>query len=326
LEKEAKTFYPFVLQNGFLRVSVCRDGGRLTAVEVADRLGRFHHVLLGGDDAGLYAKAPSFAALLGRYANRIRGGTFELDGQRFSLACNDGPNILHGGPGGFHRVVWDVVARSDIELALQFVSPDGDQGFPGEVTARAVYRLDGAALHLELTATTTRATVINFSTHPYFNLGGPACSDIGGHALSVFADAYLPTDAEQIPIGVAQPVDGSAFDYRNPVLLADRLAARLDHCFVLSGASSPRRLAARLVHAESGRGLDVYTTEPGLQVYTAYKFDGSLVGRGGAYRRWAGLALEPQHFPDAPNQPNFPSTVLRPGERFCAVNVFSFTG
>jgi aldose 1-epimerase len=314
----------FVLHNAALRVRINRFGGRLTAIEAADRHGQTDHVLLGFDDASVYQTVPSFGALLGRYANRIAGARFDLDGRQFVLLQNDGASTLHGGPGGFHHLTWDVVSHSPTELVLQHISPDGDQGFPGEVSARARYRLDRSTLWLTLTATTTQPTVLNLSTHPYFNLAGPHADDVADQELSVFADAFLPTDSQQIPTGEIRNVAGSAFDFRKPTLLRERLPGAIDHCFVLGAPSAQPRLAARLAHPPTGRMLELHTTQPGLQIYAANKFNGSLPGRGGAYQRWAGLALEPQHFPDAPNRPNFPATALRPGETFRSINGFVF--
>jgi aldose 1-epimerase len=313
-----------ILQNPHLRVSVDPFGGRLTSIEVNDRSGHATHVLLGFDDPSVYRMVPSFGALLGRYANRIAGGRFSLDGQEFALARNDGAHTLHGGHGGFHSVIWDVLAQSQTELVLQHISPDGDQGFPGQVTARATYRLDQCTLWLEWSATTTRPTVLNLSTHPYFNLAGPDSPDIGAHELTVFADAWLPTDAAQIPTGDIRDVAGSAFDFRAPTHLSPRLADMIDHGFVLRPPDGQLRLAARLSHPPTGRAMEVHTTQPSLQVYTANKFNATLPGRGGPYQRWAGIALEPQHFPNAPNEPAFPSTLLRPGETVRATTAFTF--
>ena len=316
------------LTNDRLRVGIDSYGGRLVSIQMPE------HVLLGFDDPASYRHAASFGGLLGRYANRIAGGQFSLDGQAYQLARNEGANTLHGGPLGFSRVEWQLAEQTAERLVLTHLSPDGDQGFPGEVRARAVYHLDGPGLWLELSATTTRPTVLNLSIHPYFNLGGAAALDIADHELTVAAEAYLPTDKTQIPTGESRAVAGTAFDFRSPVLLRERLreadpqllqAGGLDHCFVLGGATAAPRPVARLRHRPSGRRLDLHTTAPGLQVYTSNKLDGTLAGRGGAYRQSAGLAMEPQGFPDAPNHPQFPTSVLRPGETFRAVSGFVFS-
>lgn len=326
----------FTLESDVLRVGVTDLGGRLVSIEAPDRAGRRDHVLLGFDDAATFASASGgFGGLLGRYANRIAGGRFSLDGQVFSLARNEGTTTLHGGPAGFHHLVWTVASAAPDRLVLTHRSPDGDQGFPGEVLATATYALDGDTLSLTLEATTTRPTIVNLSTHPYFNLAGPETADMLDHTLEIPAELFLPIDEYSIPTGEIRPVGGTPFDFRAPARLGARVArpdeqilvARgIDHCFVLAMARSaePHR-AARLHDPESGRTLELFTTEPGLQVYTGNKLDGSLVGRGTVYRQSAGVALEPQGFPDAPNHAHFPGQVLRPGEHYRAVSRFRFT-
>ena len=322
------------LASGSLKVGLTNYGARMLSIEAPDRHGTIDHVLLGFDHADMILRAGSFGAVLGRYANRIAKGRFTLDGEAYQLSVNDGDNTLHGGKKAFAKKFWTVASRNAMSATFTLESPDGDQGFPGAVAARATYTLQGDALHLALEATTTKPTPINLSAHPYFNLAGAAALDVADHDLQVFGSHFLPTDKQQIPLGEIRPVEGTVFDFRAPVRLGSRvrhheaqlLVARgFDHCLVLDGQAGTLRRAARLVHAGSGRVLELETDALGLQVYTGNSLDGSLVGHGGTYRQTAGLALEAQAFPDAPNQPAFPSTILRPGETFRATIVYRFS-
>lgn len=334
-EGAAATLY--TLESRALRVRVTDFGGRLVAIEAPDRHGSFAHVLLGFDDVATYATAGgSFGALLGRCANRIAGGAFDLDGVRHELSRNDGASTLHGGADGFGTRFWTVTGASDgpsPRLSLRLVSVDGDQGFPGELTAEATYRLDEDRLWLDLRATTTRPTIVNLSVHPYFNLAGTGRGDVLGHEIMVAADAFLPTDAAQIPTGEIRPVEGTVFDFRAPAALGSRIRRRdaqllagtgYDHCFVLRPAQGIA-LAARIREPLSGRMLDVHADQPGLQVYSGNKLNGSLAGHGDViYRQSDGLALEPQNLPDAPHHPEFPSAVLRPGQVYARTICYRF--
>jgi aldose 1-epimerase len=311
----------FTLENDHLRVRITDFGGRMVSIEAPDRDGRRDHVLLGFDTVAAYSDyGGSFGCLLGRYANRIAGARFVLDGQSYPLSKNNGDATLHGGAVGFNRVFWRVASAEGGTLVLTHVSPDGDQGFPGKVTVQATYRLDADSLSLAFEARTTKPTVINLSAHPYFNLGGTACGDVLGHEVAIAADAFLPTDGAQIPTGEIRSVAGTPFDFRTPALLGARIrqpdpqlfhGLGYDHCFVL-GSDGP---AIRVRDPASGRVLEIHTDQPGIQVYTGNKLTGTFAGHGGVvYRQSAGLALEPQEFPDAPHHPNFPSTTLRKGE------------
>jgi aldose 1-epimerase len=312
----------YTLHNDHLRVGITDYGGRMVSIEAPDRIGHHDHVLLGFDTVAGYLSAGSFGTLLGRYANRIAGASITLDGQTYALSRNEGNNTLHGGAVAFSKLVWNVATAEATTLVLTHVSPDGDQGFPGELTVQATYHLDGDTLSLTFEARTTRPTVVNLSAHPYFNLGGPTCDDVLGHELTVAADAFLPTDAAQLPTGALQSVAGTPFDFRQPTRLGahirqpDRqifLGLGYDHCFVLRGDGP----AVRVHDPASGRVLEIDTDHPGVQVYTGNKLSGAFAGHGGViYRQSAGLALEPQAFPDAPHHPDFPSTVLRPGETY----------
>ncbi len=316
----------FILRSDKLVVGITDYGARMVSIEAPDRAGTFGHVLLGFDDVAAYeAAGGSFGAVLGRCANRIGGGRFTLDGRAYQLTVNDNGNTLHGGPQGFARALWQVeqaLAEALPELTLRLVSPDGDQGFPGALTARARYRLDGDTLRLELTASADAPTILNLSAHPYFNLGGTDVPDVLGHEVTINARRFLPTDAKQIPLGEAAPVAGTAFDFRSPKPFGARIREAdpqlligrgYDHCFVLEAGATDS--AARVYEPVTGRMVEVMTTQPGLQLYSGNSLDGSVVGRGGrTFRQSAGFALEAQNFPDAINHDGFPSPILRPGE------------
>ena len=329
----------YTLENRHLRVRITDYGGRMVSIEAPDRSGRQEDVLLGFDDVGAYVKAGgAFGALLGRNANRIAGGSFTLDGRTYHLPTNDGTSTLHGGPVGFDKVFWNMasaMAEPTPRLVLTYVSPDGDQGFPGELSIQATYRLDGDSLWLEFEAHSTKPTLVSLSAHPYFNLAGAANGDALNHVVTIMSDAFLPTDDKQIPTGEIRPVVGTPFDFLEPTPLGARIrqsdpqliyGAGYDQCFVLgSRQTSAPRLAARALDLASGRILEIHTTQPGLQLYTGNKLNGSVAGRGGViYRQSAGFAFEPQGFPDAPHHPAFPSTILRPTEKYIAIIRYRF--
>ena len=332
----ARTAQLFTLRNDWLTAWVTDYGGAMVALQAPDRTGKRGHILLGFDDVAGYAtKRGSFGALLGRYANRIAGGKFTLDDQDYTLAKNSANATLHGGRVGFGKCFWSAVAFEPQELALRLISPDGDQGFPGEVTVTATYRLSGRALHLAFDATTTKPTPVTLSAHPYFNLDGLGAMDCLAHHVEIFAANFLPTDEQQIPTGDIQPVAGTPFDFRTPQAIAVRIrddhpqlryGHGYDHYFILpEGDGGGTRLAARVQAGESGRVLEILTTQPGLQFYSGNNLDGSESGRGSLYRQSAGFAFEPHGFPDAPNQPNFPSTILRPGQHYHEEIVYRFS-
>jgi aldose 1-epimerase len=317
------------LENAQLSVSITTFGGRIVSLKVPDRSGHRDEVLLGFNDAGAYAGAGgAFGALLGRNANRIADGRLTIDGREYQLLRNDRNSTLHGGPRGFDVVMWKIHAISTAPmptLVLSYLSPDGDQGFPGELSVKATYSLEGDCLWLRFEAETTKTTVASLSAHPYFNLAGPEADDVLDHRLTIPAEHYLPTNARQIPTGEKLPVEDTPFDFRSSTSLGARIRQNhpqliygrgYDHYFILGDGGSGIGLAARVAESVSGRVLEVLTTQPGLQLYTGNKLDGSVVGRGGAYRQSCGFALEPQGFPDAPHHPAFPSTLLRPGELY----------
>ncbi len=330
----------FSLQSDVLRVAITDYGARMVSIEAPDRHGHLGHVLLGFDDVAAYdAAGGSFGAVLGRCANRIAGGRFMLDGKAHQLAVNDGGNTLHGGPRGFARAMWQVeraVGGETPELALALVSPDGDQGFPGTLTARALYRLSANTLTLELSAVTDQPTIVNLSAHPYFNLGDVAAHDVLSHEIKIAASKFLPTDAGQIPTGAMAPVAATVFDFGVCTPLGARIRAAdpqlligrgYDHCFVLDEpGNAALRFAASAYDPRSGRLLEVTTDEPGLQLYSGNSLNGTTVGRDGiVFRQSAGLAFEAQNFPDAVNHPSFPSPVLRPGECYRRRIAYRFT-
>ncbi|WP_406015007.1 galactose mutarotase [Streptomyces sp. NBC_00984] len=305
----------WTLERNGTRVRVLTYGGIVQSVEVPDRDGVRAGVALGLPDLAGYEtfSGPYFGALVGRYANRIGGARFELDGHTHRLTRNEGRNQVHGGARGFDKRVWRAREVADgVELSL--VSEDGEEGFPGRLAVSAAYTLDeGGALRIAYRATTDAPTVLNLTNHTYWNLAGDDSGSALGQVLRIAAGRITPADAESLPTGEFLPVDGTRFDFREP----GPVGAGYDHNFVLDGAGSGP--AAELYDAASGRVLTVTTTEPGLQLYTADHFDGRPFGP------CAGIALETQHFPDSPNRPAFPSTVLRPGEEFVSTTVYGFT-
>jgi aldose 1-epimerase len=318
------------LRNRHMRAAVTDYGGRLVSLETPDRDGRWGHVVLGFDSAQEYERCAeaSFGGLLGRTANRIGGGRFTLEGATYELSRNEGANTLHGGNAGFDKIFWQVAEAGEDCLALHLTSPDGDQGYPGELSLTATYRLVDEVLWLDFTAVTTRPTPVSLSAHPYFNLDmtGTGERDVLDHQIEIAAELFLPTDAQQIPTGEIRHVHGTPFDFRNPTAAGERIrqpdpqlliGRGYDHYFVLpDNAAGTRQLAARVFAAKTGRVLEIITTQPGLQFYTGNNLNGSIAGRGGIYRQSAGLAFEPQGFPDAVNHPAFPATILGPNETY----------
>jgi aldose 1-epimerase len=310
-------------------------GGIITSLRVPDRSGAIGDVVLGFDSLDGYLKGhPYFGAVVGRYGNRIGGGMFTLDGGTFKLVTNNGPNHLHGGTVGFDKVVWSgEPAASGAGVVFTHTSPDGDEGYPGTLKARVSYTLtDRNELVVEYHATTDKPTHVNLTQHSYFNLAGSG--DVLGHELTIHADRYTPVDSTLIPTGELAPVAGTPFDFRKPAAVGVRInesheqlkhGGGYDHNFVLNGKAGVLRPAARLTEAKSGRMLEVATTEPGVQFYSGNFLDGTLKGKGGqVYHKRAGLCLETQHYPDSPNKPKFPSTVLRPGQEYRSRTVFTF--
>ena len=321
-----------------MRVCVLSLGCIIARLEVPDRHGKPANVVLGSDSvAGYLHRSPHFGAIAGRYANRIARGHFAIDGIEYKLETNAPPNALHGGRHGFDKVVWQADSPDPQTLVLHYLSPDGDAGFPGSLAVEVTYRLAAANdLRIDYTATTDKPTIVNLTNHSYFNLAGEGSGDVLDHVVSIEADHFTPTDATQIPTGELRSVTDTPFDFTRPTPIGERIRAAdeqlllahgYDHNWVLrppiGGALRP---AARAFDPRSGRVLDVLTDAPGLQFYTANGLDGALVGPAGrAYRQSDGFCFETQQFPDAPNQPGFPSAVLRPGERFHSTTIFRFS-
>ncbi len=327
-----------LLQRPGLRVAILTYGGILSSIEVPDQAGCVSNVVLGLPTLADYVqRSPYFGAIVGRYANRIARGRFSLDGAECHLVCNDGPNALHGGRRGFDKRVWDIVDAGPARLKLAYTSADGEEGYPGALRVHVTYELDDdRTLRITYSADTSAPTVLNLSNHTYWNLSGEGSGTALDHELQIEADSFTPVNPVQIPTGELRPVDGTPFDFRSPTRIAARIRADdpqllagrgYDHNWVLRGGVAPvPRPAARVHDPASGRTLDLFTDQPGLQFYSGNVLDGSIVGPGGqAYRQGDALVLETQHFPDSPNQPAFPSTVLRPGEQFGSKTLLRFS-
>ncbi len=331
----------YTLRNGQgMEARIMDYGGTIVSLTAPDRAGHYANVVLGYDSLAGYLKEnnPYFGAMIGRYGNRIAGGRFELDGVTYKLATNNGPNALHGGKVGFDKVVWKVtkaaVHARRAQLELTYSSRDGDEGYPGNLAVTALYTLSpDNTLRLDYTATTDKATPVNLTQHSYFNLRGHG--DILEHDLEIPASRFTPVDATLIPLGELRPVAGTPFDFRQPTAIGARIGAHdeqlangkgYDHNWVLDKPRGTLGLVARLHDPETGRVLEIASTEPGVQFYSGNFLDGSNIGFGGvAYARHDGLALEPQHFPDSPNHPGFPSVILKPGETYRNAIVYKFS-
>ncbi len=335
----------YTLHNGKAEVSIATWGATVTSLRVPDRTGAIADVVLGFDSLEPYMKDhPFFGVVVGRYANRIGQGRFTLDHKEYRLTINNGKNQLHGGPEGFYRKVWkaeEVDAKDGPAVKLTYVSPDGEEGYPGTLTASVIYTLtDDGALRMEYSATTDKLTVVNLTNHAYFNLAGPGEGDILGHELMVKAARFTPVDETSIPTGELRSVANTPFDFRKPTALGARIKAQdqhedaqlkigkgYDHNFVLDGGVTRKpRLVATMHDPKSGRVLEIITTEPGLQLYSGNFLDGTIKGKGGkpyAYR--SGFCLESQHYPDSPNHPSFPPVVLRPGKKYQSTTLYRFT-
>lgn len=322
--------------NGML-VRILDFGGIITEIQVPDRDGRLADVALGFDTLEPYLGAsPYFGALIGRYGNRIAKGRFTLDGKDYTLATNDGDNHLHGGKQGFDKVLWSATVL-DAGLRLRYHSPDGEEGYPGNLDVTVVYSLTEAnEIVVRFHAVTDRPTPVNLTQHSYFNLRGAGQGDILGHEMAIDADRYVPIDAGSIPLGPLAPVAGTPFDFRraHPIGAAIdapdpqlRNGKGYDHCFVLDRPPGDRSLAraVRVREPESGRVLELITQEPGVQFYSGNFLDGSLHGKGHRYAWRSGFAIEPEHFPDSPNHPDYPGTILRPGEVYDTESRFRFS-
>jgi aldose 1-epimerase len=312
-------------------------GGIITAIEVPDRQGRRANVVLGLPDPEAYRTQSIYlGALIGRYANRIANARFSLDGVTYALAATDGPSSVHGGRRGFDRAEWQVTMESERSAVLRHLSPDGEEGYPGQLAATVRYSLaDDDAFRIDYEAVTDRPTIVNLTNHSYFNLAGEGSGDILGHRLTLHAGRYTPADAILIPTGEIAPVAGTPYDFRRPMPLGARIrephpqmiAGRgYDLNYVVDGGGGPEPVpAARLHDPASGRVMELLTSAPGLQLYTGNLLDGTIVGTSGRlYRQSDGLCLEPHLFPDSPNKPGFPSPVLRPGDTWRSATIYRF--
>ncbi|HUC83764.1 MAG TPA: aldose epimerase family protein [Candidatus Acidoferrales bacterium] len=329
----------FTLRNSKgMEAQIMTYGGIVTSLKVPDKHGAWGDVVLGYDHLEGYLKHnPCFGTLIGRYGNRIARGRFSLDGRTYSLAVNNGPNHLHGGLKGFDKVVWaaqPVDAANGPALQLSYLSKDGEEGYPGNLQVTAVYSVtEDNALSVDFVATTDKKTVCNLTHHSYFNLAGKG--DILGHIAQIYADKFTPVDANLIPTGEVRSVAGTPLDFRQPAPIGLRIndtsdeqmkfGNGYDHNFILNKKPKELSLAARVGEPGTGRVMEVWTTEPATQFYTANFLDGTITGKGGwVYQARNGFCFEPQHYPDSPNHPEFPSTVLQPGETYRNTIIYRF--
>lgn len=313
-------------------VKITNYGCIITEIHTPDREGKMDNIALGFDNLEKYlAGHPYMGAVVGRYGNRIAKAQFTLDGETYQLAVNNMSNALHGGIRGFDKVVWDpeVISCEDrAALQLTYISPDGEEGYPGTLKATVTYELLMDQLFITYEAEADKPTVLNLTNHSYFNLAGEGT--ILDHILYINASRYTPVDEELIPTGELANVEGTPFDFRKPQRIGERIEETggnpvgYDHNYVLDGTEGEKVLAAKVMDPKSGRILEVTTTEPGVQFYTGNFLDGSLESNGRVFSQYSGMCLETQHFPDSPNQPDFPSTVLRPGEKFVSQTIFKF--
>ena len=319
------------------QVAITDYGGIVVSLRVPDRGGKLGDVVLGFDALDAYvADTPYFGALIGRYGNRIANASFMLNGKTFTPAKNNGPNALHGGVKGFDKVVWDAAPTETGDgLTLAYVSADGEEGYPGELSVKVVYTwTDDNELHIAYEAVTDKPTVVNLTNHSYFNLKDAGASSALGHEVVIHADRYTPIDETLIPTGELAPVEGTPFDFRQAAAIGARIeedheqlrfGGGYDHNYVLNRGGEGLELAVTVYEPESGRVMEVLTEEPGVQFYSGNFLDGHHIGKGGAaYERRSGFCFETQHFPDSPNQPGFPSTVLNPGETYSTATVYRF--
>jgi aldose 1-epimerase len=330
-EGDSVMLYTFKNESDIL-IKITNFGGIITEIHTPDKDGKSGNIALGFDNLDQYlAGHPNFGALIGRYGNRIGDASFTLDGETYQLAANNGDNSLHGGIVGFDDVLWDAEVISCDEraaLKLSYTSPDGEEGFPGTLKVEVTYELLMDQLFITYEAVTDKATPVNLTNHSYFNLAGEGT--ILDHVLYINASRYTPVDEELIPTGELANVEGTPFDFRKPRVIGERIAevgghpGGYDHNWVLDGSSEEKVLAAKLMDPKSGRSLEVHTTEPGIQFYTGNFLDGSLSSGSTTFIKNSGLCLETQHFPDSPNQPDFPSTILRPGDKYITQTIFTF--
>ncbi|MDJ1469385.1 aldose epimerase family protein [Cytophagaceae bacterium DM2B3-1] len=326
-----------------MEVKITNYGGTIVSWTAPDKDGKYEDVVLGCDSLDGYLKGvPYFGALIGRYGNRIGKGKFTLDGKTYTLATNNGPNALHGGKVGFDKVLWEAtpVEGEEPSLKLTYVSKDGEEGYPGTLTTEVVYQLkNDNSLQISYKATTDKPTVVNLTNHTYFNLTGGVKRDILDHEVTLYADKLVPVDKGLIPTGELKPVAGTPFDFNTSTKIGARIndssdvqikyGLGYDHCWVLKESKESKdslKHVATVYEPTSGRVLDTYTTEPAVQFYTGNFLDGTITGKNGiVYKHRYGFCLETEHYPDSPNKPSFPSTVLRPGETYATTTVYKFS-
>jgi aldose 1-epimerase len=328
--------YTLSNKNG-VEVKIMTYGGIVVGLKTPDKNGKLGDVVLGFDSLdGYVSKSPYFGAIIGRYGNRIAQGRFTLNGTAYKLAQNNGQNALHGGLRGFDKQVWKVRSAGANFLELGYLSRDGEEGYPGNLNVTVRYALNDAnELKIDYSATTDRATVLNLTNHSYFNLAGEGQGDILDQVLTVNAERFVPVDKGLIPAGEFRSVEGTPFDFRKPAVIGARINAddeqiRLgpgyDHCFVLNKTGDSLPLAAAAYDPKTGRVLEVFTTEPGIQLYTGNFLDDTIHGKGGhVYPRRSAFCLETEHYPDSPNHPKFPTTVLNPGEHYHSTTMWKFS-
>lgn len=330
--------YTLTNENG-VEVKITNYGAILTSVLVPDKQGNIEDVVLGFNSLQEYLQegVPYFGAIVGRYGNRIAEGAFMLDGETYNLAVNNGPNHLHGGLVGFDKVLWQaekVETADAVGVKVHYLSKDMEEGYPGNLSVDVIYTLNNAnELAIKYSATTDKKTIVNLTNHSYFNLTGNMKRDILEHKVMINADKFVPVDSTLIPTGELQQVEGTPFDFTQPKAVGKRIEAvdqqlayglGYDHCWVLNGEEGKMKLAASVYEPNSGRYMEVRTTEPGIQFYSGNFLDGSLSGKGVSYDHRYGLCLETEHYPDSPNQPQFPSVVLEPGDTYQTKTVYTF--
>jgi aldose 1-epimerase len=331
----AVSLYTLTNQSG-MEARITNYGGIVVSLKTPDRSGKMGDVVLGYDNLDGYLKTtPYFGALIGRYGNRIGGARFTLNGHEYKLAKNDGDNSLHGGTRGFDKRVWTAKEAGPAALQLTYVSKDGEEGYPGTLSVTVLYTLtDANELKIEYTATTDKDTVLNLTNHSYFNLAGAGEGDVLGHLATLHADRFLPVDKGLIPTGELRPVQGTPFDFRKATAIGSRIGQKdeqlqlgngYDHCWVLSRKAQGMALAAEVHEPKTGRTLQVLTTEPAIQFYTGNFLDGTITGKGGKkYQQRYAFCVETQHYPDSPNKTSFPTTVLKPGQKYHTTTVYKF--
>ena len=331
----AVDLYTLTNSNG-MKAEVITYGGALMSLTAPDKSGKYGDVILGMDNIkGYETPVPYFGALIGRYGNRIGKAQFALEGKTYKLPANDGPNTLHGGNKGFDKRVWSAKPGAGAVLELTYVSKDGEEGFPGTLSAKVVYTLtDKNELKIDYTATTDKTTVVNLTNHSYFNLAGPGEGTILAHEVMINADRFTPVDDTLIPTGELKPVKGTPFDFTKSTAIGARIEQNdeqlkfgkgYDHNWVLNKGAGGLTKAAEVHEPKSGRVMEVWTTEPGLQFYTGNFLDGTLKGKGKTFALRGAFCMETQHYPDSPNKPSFPSTALKAGDTYRTSTIYRFS-